>query len=69
MALAAGGIPESSLGFDEAAVGPFGAGFALCEQGVAEQEALAALAGYEAAESDRDSEGGDFTKVGLHGRE
>lgn len=64
VALAAGGIPESSLGFDEDVVGPFGAGFALSERVAAEQEALATLADCHAAESDCDSEAGDFTKVG-----
>jgi hypothetical protein len=63
VALAAGGIPESSLGFDEDVVGPFGAGFALTERAAAEQEALATLADYHAGESDCDSEAGDFTKV------
>ena len=64
VALAAGGIPEAALGFDEEVVGSFGAGYAWAEDDA--QGSLASLLGAQPAggDDDADSEAGDFTKVG-----
>ena len=55
-ALAAGGIPEVSIAFDEDIVGSFGAGFAW--HGPADERLLA-----QQVTHDGDSEAGDFMQV------
>ena len=64
-ALAAGGIPETVLGFDEDVVGPFGAGFAWTTRRGNTNGLLPFLASARPSGGDRDSEAGDFTKVGC----
>ena len=56
-ALAAGGIPEVALSFDEDDVGPFGAGYAWLS------DAAVGSPDFQATGSDSDSEAGDFTRV------
>ena len=66
-ALAAGGIPEAAIGFEEAVVGPFGAGFAWSGQASLEQRGPGFL-GWDAAETaEVDSDPGDFMKVSYPG--
>ena len=60
-ALAAGGIPEVAVPFDEGVVGPFGAGFDWTRDAGAAPFVFTASA--PARPSECDSEAGDFTKV------
>lgn len=65
VALAAGGIPEAPLDFDQHVVGPFGAGFAWSEPVAAVQDVLPVILGSHTASIDCDSEVEEFTKVGF----
>lgn len=62
-ALAAGGIPEASLGFHEDIVGQFGAGFAWCRQDQPYAWSLLSASTCQPQESCADSAAGDFAKV------
>lgn len=64
VALAAGGIPEAPLDFDQQVVGPFGAGFAWSDPAVAARDLLPIMFGSQTVPSDCDSEVEEFTKVG-----
>ncbi|PSC74700.1 Translation initiation factor eIF-2B subunit epsilon [Micractinium conductrix] len=69
-ALAAGGIPEAALNFDEHAVGPFGAGYAWAAAGSDSVGAqLPLLAGNQSPGSECDSEAEEFTKEVLGAEE
>jgi translation initiation factor eIF-2B subunit epsilon len=61
-ALAAGGIPEASLGFHEDIVGQFGAGFAWCRQDEPYAWSLLSASTCQPEESCADSAAGDFAK-------
>lgn len=66
VALGAGGIPEAAVNFDEAVVGPFGAGFIWLHPGDGAWPATEDIpfpGGFQRTHSECDSEAGEFTKA------